>query len=111
MSLLIDKLQIAYIFLRTADVTVVIQSFYHVIALVGRALQFVVLIVFRKHIIKLLADIQRFVNLSNANGSLVALSLSVACIFTLQKMPAVPFTALPMKKLHSSARFMSASQS
>lgn len=64
-SLQNSELQVAYMFLRAADIIEMAQTFYPVIAPLGRVVQILVLAVFRKDISSLLAEMQKFVNLSN----------------------------------------------
>lgn len=59
-------LQIAYMFLRAADVMEMAKTFYPVIAVLGRTLQLLVFAFYRKSISRLLGDVQKFVNQSNA---------------------------------------------
>lgn len=52
-------------FIRTRDILEMAQVFYPVIIILGCALQLLVLVIRRKDINRLLADVQRFVNLRN----------------------------------------------
>lgn len=82
-------------FLRAADAKEVAQTLYSAVSILGRALQLIVFAVLRTDINKLIADIQTFVNLSNT----VVLYNCLGCYYeSLQKMPAVPSTALRMRK-------------
>lgn len=57
-------MQVAYCFVRPANVIEMLQAAYPVMTGIGRALQLLVFIVFRHEINRLLADMQKFVNLS-----------------------------------------------
>lgn len=52
-------------FLRTADVLEISQTFYPVITTLGCAVQLLVLVIYRKDINRLITDMQIIVNTSN----------------------------------------------
>lgn len=59
--------QVAYMFLRAADILEIAEAFYPVILELGGSVQLLVLAIYRKDINRLLNDLQKFVKISNIN--------------------------------------------